>query len=562
MSTRATFSILTVGWLILLMSGTSFSANPVEKANPSLVRKGDLEIWDEVKLDHCPKGWTCSATALVWLHGHPLHLPFPGMSPSRFGRYSGSLLYTTMRGIRALTAEEYTEGKKTVYDTHVASITTPPFEIKLDYITFLLSGGNSPGVACANLLVDGKILRTATGRDRDTLEWVAFGVEDLKGRTAQFQLLDAGRAANEYVTVDCVCQSADTRDAVRVIRDVPQARKTISHIKTLTGVRKGAVLLKEGSLLVDGQAMKWNEIMSWQKQRRAGRRLGKRVLLVNQDCLAGDVSAFEGDRLKLKHAVLGELSLPIEKVAQFLFTPAEAFEAKPGTLIHANGSRIPGELIWIRGNEISVKCALGQLPLPKTVVQAFVFREQQDSASRDTVLLSDGSSLSGTLHVEKDRLVLTHDMLGRREIDLEHLVSVSRCLPGVTPFVDLAADVREQVGPIKPPGPLLIKGGLNQSLRVYSRTALSYELPTAKSRRRFRGRLRPAPNSRTPQVVEIACAGTTTTYTIPPESEGVGFDVDLGTENGLAITVDYVSTIGYPCGVEWHDAFIVAEDKE
>ena len=54
--------------------------------------------------------------------------------------------------------------------------------IDRDYLNFLIGGGNHPDETCINLLVDGQVVRTATGKNTDAMEWAGWDVRDLAGQ--------------------------------------------------------------------------------------------------------------------------------------------------------------------------------------------------------------------------------------------------------------------------------------------------------------------------------------------------------------------------------------------
>jgi non-lysosomal glucosylceramidase len=81
-------------------------------------------------------------------------------------------------------------------------LTSAPFKLDLPYLTFRIGGGAHPGRTCLNLLVDGKVVRTATGRNLEQLEPRAWDLSDLTGRTAQLEIVDAESGAWGHVNVD------------------------------------------------------------------------------------------------------------------------------------------------------------------------------------------------------------------------------------------------------------------------------------------------------------------------------------------------------------------------
>lgn len=53
-----------------------------------------------------------------------------------------------------------------------------------------------------NLVVDGEVVRTATGRNSETLDWVSWDVEDLVGREATLRIVDNNRSGWGHVLAD------------------------------------------------------------------------------------------------------------------------------------------------------------------------------------------------------------------------------------------------------------------------------------------------------------------------------------------------------------------------
>ncbi len=97
-------------------------------------------------------------------------------------------------------------------DGSTGSLTSPPFTLERPFINFLIGGGMHPGQACINLLVDGKVVRTATGPNdkpggTERLEWASWEVSDLLGQQAVIQIVDTATVGWGHINLDHIHQS-------------------------------------------------------------------------------------------------------------------------------------------------------------------------------------------------------------------------------------------------------------------------------------------------------------------------------------------------------------------
>lgn len=87
-------------------------------------------------------------------------------------------------------------------DQHVGTLTSPEFTIQRKYINFLIGGGNHPGKTCINLIVDGNIVASETGRNSLVLRPAHFQVEQYEGKKARLEIVDRETGGWGHITID------------------------------------------------------------------------------------------------------------------------------------------------------------------------------------------------------------------------------------------------------------------------------------------------------------------------------------------------------------------------
>jgi fructan beta-fructosidase len=148
--------------------------------------------------------WNVSGTAFGT---GPAHGTLPGQMP--VDGYSGTGLVNSFLG----------------GDDSKGRLTSPPFQIERKYIQFLIGGGGWESKTCMNLLIDSKLVRTATGPNTrpggsERLEPGQWDVSGFLGQDAVLEIMDDATGAWGHVTVDQIVQSDKRIDVPVMRRDV------------------------------------------------------------------------------------------------------------------------------------------------------------------------------------------------------------------------------------------------------------------------------------------------------------------------------------------------------
>ena len=102
------------------------------------------------------------------------------------------------------------------------TLTSPEILLSQPYLAFLIAGGNHPGKTEVRLLVDGKIVRKATGRNSLAFRKEVWDVAEYKNKKAVIQVVDDETGSWGFIAVDQFILSS-RKDPAIVTRGRPAA---------------------------------------------------------------------------------------------------------------------------------------------------------------------------------------------------------------------------------------------------------------------------------------------------------------------------------------------------
>jgi fructan beta-fructosidase len=181
-----------------------------------------------------------------------------GPGPAR-GTLANQMAVSGFAGQRL--ANSYHDG-----DDTTGTLTSPQFTIERDFIAFLVGGGGFEGKTAVNLLVDGRVVRTATGvrEGSEELGPAAWDVTDLRGRRARIQVVDDAKGGWGHVLVDHVVQTDKPAKSEPAWREVVADRRYLllpvkngSAMRKMTVAVDGRVEREMAIELADGQPDWW-----------------------------------------------------------------------------------------------------------------------------------------------------------------------------------------------------------------------------------------------------------------------------------------------------------------
>ena len=235
-------------------------------------------------------------------------------------------------------------------DNATGKLTSPRVKIERRFVTFLIGGGGWADETCMNLLVDGKIVRTAAGPNTqagntERLESAAWDVSEFIGREAIIEIVDTKQGGWGHINVDQIVMTDDRGTAPIVVPPAPLAKnvareivgeKRLLHFPVKTGAKSRVVTVTVDGIpvrrfdieLADDKAEWWAplDVSAWK---------GKRITVAAEVLPVGSKAL---ETLRQSDTLLDGEALYREPLrSQFHFSPQRGWMNDPNGLVYFNG---------------------------------------------------------------------------------------------------------------------------------------------------------------------------------------------------------------------------------
>ncbi|MCH8979034.1 MAG: hypothetical protein IH945_07300 [Armatimonadetes bacterium] len=178
------------------------------------------------------RGWTVTGTAFG---ERPRHR-------SDIADYQGDL---GQLGDWAVNSHNTRQGENvTEGDTHTGVLLSDEFTVQRWFVNFLIGGGSHTGKTCINLLVDGKVVRSVTAKNSNTMRPASLDARGLEGRTARLQIVDQATGGWGNIGIDNIVFS-DTPAGVGDITEAGDFGTFFVHVTADKQPESGARLVEQ-----------------------------------------------------------------------------------------------------------------------------------------------------------------------------------------------------------------------------------------------------------------------------------------------------------------------------
>ena len=171
------------------LTGVYFTSEEWEVENP----REDIVVADFESGTY--EGWTVEGTAFG---KRPRH-------KSDIADYQGDL---GMQGDWCVNSHQTRNGEDVVQaDNHTGRLLSEPFVAERPYLALLVGGGQHPGQTCVNVICEGEVIESVTGRNDNRMRWETIEIALLNGKELQIEIVDAVKGPWGNIGVDSILQT-------------------------------------------------------------------------------------------------------------------------------------------------------------------------------------------------------------------------------------------------------------------------------------------------------------------------------------------------------------------
>jgi hypothetical protein len=345
-------------------------------------------------------------------------------------------------------------------------------------------------------------------------------------------------------------------------------------VQTLSARLEGKVLLEKDAVSIGGKTIAWADVLYLLPDSRPSVVRSQRVHLRNGESWAADILRLSDGNLEVRSDLFGVKKLDLALVAelQFVSQASAETERKTGVLYRVKGEAIPGKLLALTRDKITIDSAVGELDLPREGLSSFRFAAARSIVEQgmDEVALADGSLFYGKLSLEAEGTKLEHPALGRIKLSTNVVRSVVRHLPQMFDLLQLPPRLLQStpvLPPEKSPGePFRIISGLNvpspvfiKGLLIEPKTVVVWKLP---GKNGAKGKLRALVAAVAGEKGDVRLTIRTADKVLLERDLGpttkadmISLDVQAGQE--LQIAVEFGELLRFPCAAVLGDPHII-----
>lgn len=346
-------------------------------------------------------------------------------------------------------------------------------------------------------------------------------------------------------------------------------------VRTAAGRLEGKVVLQGDHVSVDGKKVAWSDIL-YVLPDEPGKALPRRqrVRFKNGESWPVELVRLADKKLVVRSDLFGEKAIDVELLAVIEFAAQAGSPAsrQTRTLYRTKEAPIPGMLLSLSADKLSMESPLGAINLPRDGLAAYVFADPAPGTEKDLdeVTLIDGSVLRGRLVPEPDRLKLEHPLVGSVTLPAKTVRSIVRHVPTVHDLTELLPQSVQTLPLVAVQGTQAARfqpirgdeqGRFVKGLAIEPKTVVRYRLPQTTGKNvRLRMTIVPIDGAAGPSRVKIS-AGKSVSWErevpVPAKPEEISLELPAGED--LTIEVDFGARLRFPCGVILGDPHLVLE---